>query len=650
MPKCLICGKELENPDSLSHINSKFHQNALKKLNDLKDIPKKSNQKEIVSQNSLMAQSESQLISSSQGTKRTNKSFQIIKIKIYTLLNLTRFSDLPSTLLSILFIITSLASGFTILFETVDYIQNDYFLVLKTIEIIALCIFSVELILRVWICDINPKYKDVKFKRLKYMFNFLPMVDLFSVVSIFLGLVISMDNPQRGWVRILHLIVFFKLVRYSQSFDVIFSVIKDKKEELLITFMLSMLLMFLGSVLVFLAEHDAQPTVFTNLFSSMWFTAINLFTIGYGEIVPVTTMGKLVSSVISVMGITLFLLPASVIGSGFVDEIQSRNPQFEACPNCHKVIDRNQLLRDLFAKTKGRKPKIITQALEEVEKTQESPEDDIFIIQKMFFQNLEFRYPRNLLQFFIFVFFSTLITLNVLAIMAETNPILYQENRIVIFVVLLISVAAFTIEYILRIWSVVASDDKKYQDPKLGRLNYMRSFLGVMDLIYLIALYLTVLLFFAFPMGIPILLALRMFVVFQIGHFLAVFDVIGSIVKYSKKEFFTTLLLCVLFLIIASTVIYHLEKDAQPEKFKNIPATLWFGVITFTTTGFGDIYPITTAGRLATICFAFLGVSLFTLPAGILGASFFNSMKEFRMYLICPKCGYIMAKPKLRKE
>ncbi|MHA1688765.1 MAG: ion channel [Promethearchaeota archaeon] len=67
-------------------------------------------------------------------------------------------------------------------------------------------------------------------------------------------------------------------------------------------------------------------------------------------------------------------------------------------------------------------------------------------------------------------------------------------------------------------------------------------------------------------------------------------------------------------------------------------------------TGFGDLYPITTTDRLVTFSFAFLGVSLFTLPAGILYASFFNGMKEFYMYLICPKCGFVISKPKLSKK
>jgi len=670
LPKCEICGKELKDPTSARHINSKFHQDALNKLKEEQGILVKGKKEEINIDtektnlteltlpdkkqkyvNKITASISIRKRAHEKRTKDFLKFSKKIKVKTHSALTTQKFANIYSTALSLLIIIISIASGMTIIFETVDYIQKDYRDVLIIIEIIAAIILSVEFLLRLWTCDLNPKYDGMPYKRLRYMSNFLPLVDLSSIIAIILGLIIPLTSEYRGFVRIFHLIVFFKLVRYSQSFDIIWTVIKEKKEELLITFILSLLLMFLGSILMFLTEHDAQPEVFTNLFSSMWFTAINLFTIGYGEITPITTMGKIVSSVISVIGITVFLLPASVIGSGFVDEIQARNPLLEKCPNCQHVIERSELLREVFARSRGRKPKYLKKVLEEVKKQDVYYTHDAqFSRQRFIYENLEFRYPHTILQVVIFVFFATFITFNILIIMAETNPILYQENRTVIFTVLMLSAIVFTVEFLLRVWSIVAAEEEKFHDKIQGRLNYIKSFMGITDLIFLISLYLTIFLFNAFPSGIPVLLALRMFVIFQIGHFLAVFDIIGVIIKYSKKEFFTTILLCVIFLICASTIIYHLEKDAQPEKFRSIPSTIWFGVTTFTTTGFGDVYPITTAGRLATISFAFLGVSLFTLPAGILGASFFTSMKEFRMYLICPKCGFLISKPKLSKK
>ena len=131
--------------------------------------------------------------------------------------------------------------------------------------------------------------------------------------------------------------------------------------------------------------------------------------------------------------------------------------------------------------------------------------------------------------------------------------------------------------------------------------------------------------------------------------FIDVFSVSGLIFKETKREFLGTLFICIIFLIFSSAAIYYVENSAQPNKFSSIPATLWFGIVTFTTTGFGDMYPVTTLGRFMTVCFAFVGVALFTVPSGILGASFFSSMQEYRLHKICPNCGYILSKPKIRK-
>ncbi|MHA1688764.1 MAG: hypothetical protein ACTSUN_05430 [Promethearchaeota archaeon] len=101
-----------------------------------------------------------------------------------------------------------------------------------------------------------------------------------------------------------------------------------------------------------------------------------------------------------------------------------------------------------------------------------------------------------------------------------------------------------------------------------ARSKDRKSFMSVMDLIFLISLYLTIFLFNIFPSGILILLVFSLFVVFQIGHFLAVFNVMCTIIKYSKKEFFTMILLRVIFLIYAFIIVYHLEKTLNPKNSK----------------------------------------------------------------------------------
>ncbi|MFW9874670.1 MAG: ion transporter [Candidatus Thorarchaeota archaeon] len=432
--------------------------------------------------------------------------------------------------------------------------------------------------------------------------------------------------------RFLRLFVFLKLSRYSGSFKVILAVIKRKKEELLITLMLSLILMFFGAIFIYIAEHETQPDKISNLFSSMWFTAINLFTIGYGDIVPLTPFGKIVLGVIPFIGITLFLLPASVIVSGFLEEIEERKPSSEVCPNCQEIISKSEFIRKL------RKKKDKREALKK---------DSRRSSKRKIYKLIQFRFPTKLGQKIVFFFFASIITLNILAIMMETNPELSLELRSLLNSLLIFSIIVFIIEYILRVWSITASKKEKYNDPIRGRIKYILSPIAIIDFIVLLTLYF-IIVYNQVRILVLYFQILRMLVIFKIGHFVDVFRVAHLIFKETKREFFVMVMLCWIFLIFASTLIYYLERNAQPKNFPDIPTTLWMGIITFTTTGFGDVYAITTGGRFCIVILAFLGVSLFILPAGILGSNFFSTMQSYRYYKICPKCDYIITKPRIK--
>ncbi|MFX1503695.1 MAG: ion transporter, partial [Promethearchaeota archaeon] len=345
-----------------------------------------------------------------------------------------------------------------------------------------------------------------------------------------------------------------------------------------------------------------------------------------------TLFGKIVSGIISFIGITLFLLPASVIVSGFLEELEERKPSTEVCPNCQEVISKTDFIMQL------RKKKFKKKDLEISSKGN---------YKKKIYKLIHFRFPTKLGQKIVFLFFVSVITLNILAVMVGTNPELYLEFKSFLNSLLLFSIIVFSIEYILRVWCVVASKKEKFQNPISGRIKYILSPIAIVDIIFLIALYL---IFFFNHIRILVLYlqVLRMLVIFKIGHFIDVFRVTKLIFKETKREFLVTTTLCCIFLIFASTLIYYLERDAQPAKFSDIPTTLWMGIITFTTTGFGDVYPITTGGRFCTIALAFVGVSIFILPAGILGSNFFSTMQGYRYYKICPKCQFVITKPKIK--
>jgi voltage-gated potassium channel len=112
-----------------------------------------------------------------------------------------------------------------------------------------------------------------------------------------------------------------------------------KREELLVTLFVLLLLLLFASSLIYFAEHDAQPDIFSSIPAAMWWAVATLTTVGYGDVYPVTTVGKLVASVIAVLGIGMFALPTGILGAGFVEELQSRKRRPRTCPHCGKSLE-----------------------------------------------------------------------------------------------------------------------------------------------------------------------------------------------------------------------------------------------------------------------------------------------------------------------
>ena len=114
----------------------------------------------------------------------------------------------------------------------------------------------------------------------------------------------------------------------------------------------------------------------------------------------------------------------------------------------------------------------------------------------------------------------------------------------------------------------------------------------------------------------------------------------GRVFKDKKEELILTFMLMVGLIIVVSSFMYFAEHDAQPDKFPDIPSSMWWSVVTLTTVGYGDIYPITTLGKIFAAISAILGIGMFALPTGILGASFIEELQKEKMgQCICPHCG-----------
>ncbi len=228
---------------------------------------------------------------------------------------------------------------------------------------------------------------------------------------------------------------------------------------------------------------------------------------------------------------------------------------------------------------------------------------------------------------------QTLIVLNVAAVVLETVQSFAVRFGEAFRAFELFSVAVFSIEYVVRLVSSVA--DPRYRRPVLGRARWAATPLAIVDLLAILPAYLP----FLFGADLRVLRAVRLMRVFRIlklGRYSRAVRSLGRALSVSAAELGIVLFGLVVLLVLASSIVYYAEREAQPEGFSSIPAAAWWGVATVTTVGYGDLVPVTPLGKLAASIMAILGIGLFALPAGILGSAFVAQLRGRRD---CPHCG-----------
>lgn len=190
-------------------------------------------------------------------------------------------------------------------------------------EVFSVTVFSIEYILRVWTCVEIDTYKNPISGRIKFMFTPMAIIDLLAVLPFYLPFV-GIDLRFLRILRIFRIFRIFKLARYSRAFRLIKNVLNGKKEELFITLAFIIIVLVIISTLMFYAERDAQPIAFSSIPKALWWGVTTLTTIGYGDIIPVTTMGKILGGIISLLGIGLIALPSGIIAAGYTEEVYRR--------------------------------------------------------------------------------------------------------------------------------------------------------------------------------------------------------------------------------------------------------------------------------------------------------------------------------------
>lgn len=250
-----------------------------------------------------------------------------MKIKIYNLLHENKIVIKFIYGLIILNIVA-------LILESYKELRLNYRIIFEIIEIVSVIIFTIEYFLRLWVSDLD---KELRFSRLKFATSPIGLIDLFAILPFYLPMIFPIDLRIIRILRLLRLLRIFKLGRFSKSLKTINQVLKETKADLAITLFIAFILLVLSSTLMYYVENEAQPDKFSSIGHSFWWAVATLTTVGYGDVYPVTGIGKLLSAIIALIGIGFVALPTGIISSAFVEKIQERKEKKKnecECPKC----------------------------------------------------------------------------------------------------------------------------------------------------------------------------------------------------------------------------------------------------------------------------------------------------------------------------
>lgn len=258
-----------------------------------------------------------------------------IKYRVYDILVETDDNEVVDRIVAVFLMLLILLNAVAVVLETVDDLNRRFGSVFYAIEIVSITIFTLEYLLRLWVAPLDPKYAKPFWGRVRYAFSLMAIIDLLAILPAFLPLFFTTDLRIMRFLRIFRLFRLFKLSRYVDSLNTLDDVVRAKKEELLVTLVMIAMLLVFSSSLMYVVETEAQPDKFPDIPSAMWWGVATLTTVGYGDVFPVTPLGKLLGGCIAFLGIGMFALPTGILASGFADEIKRRHARAEkTCPPC----------------------------------------------------------------------------------------------------------------------------------------------------------------------------------------------------------------------------------------------------------------------------------------------------------------------------
>ena len=245
----------------------------------------------------------------------SEKTKKPLKRRIFDIIQIGNKDDLISRFFDWFIVIVIILNILTVFLETFDELES-FTTLFRVIEIVTVFIFCIEYILRIWTADyLYPKKRGLSAK-LRFLWSFDGIVDLLTILPFFFleGFIVF---RMLRVVRIFHL---FRVNAHYDSFHVITTVLIEKKNQIISSVFIIIVLMLASSLGIYSVEHEAQPEAFSNAFSGIWWSVFTLLTVGYGDIYPVTLAGRIFGIIITFLGVGMVAIPTGILSAGFVEQ------------------------------------------------------------------------------------------------------------------------------------------------------------------------------------------------------------------------------------------------------------------------------------------------------------------------------------------
>ena len=246
------------------------------------------------------------------------------------LLSKGNVADKPSQYVDMILFILIVLNIAAVCLESVRHIGNEYKVAFNAFEFFSVVIFSIEYVLRVWSA---PARNDLGnstniIKRMKYIFSFTGLIDFLAIIPSILPYFFG--GLDLRWLRVLRLLRLLKISNYSSALEDFFSAIKADWRSFSAALYLMVIALFLSSALMYIAEHDSQPEKFSSIPETMWWGLITLTTVGYGDVSPVTPLGKIIGAFTAIMGVCTVALLTGIVASAFANQRAQKSAILEA--------------------------------------------------------------------------------------------------------------------------------------------------------------------------------------------------------------------------------------------------------------------------------------------------------------------------------